>query len=143
MAFTNPTVADFKAYFTRDFVYGVDNTTVTDNDISKALNLCAINFNPELFAYQSTYTIGFLLLTAHYMCMELRAATQGINGQFTWAMNSRAVGNVSEGITIPQRIIDNPEWMYFTKTNYGAEYLSLVLPQFSGQVFTVCGRTRA
>lgn len=143
MAFTNPTVADFKAFFVRDFPYGTDpNTSILDADIAKAFTFTNVNFNPCLFGDQGSYNVGYLLLSAHYLVMNIRASSQGINGQFNFLQNSKSVGNVSESFAIPQRVLDNPDWAVLMKTNYGAQFLQLVLPQLAGQVYTVCGSTR-
>lgn len=85
----------------------------------------------------------FNYLTAHYLCLDLRAASQGIQGQYSWVQTSRSVGSVSEGLQVPQRIMDNPELAMLTKTTYGGKYLQLILPQLSGQIFSVFGGTRA
>lgn len=143
MAYTNPSVADFKAFFVRDFPYGTDpETSILDSDITKAFTFTNVNFNPDLFADQGSYNVGYLLLSAHYLVMNLRASSQGINGQFAFAENSKSVGNVSQGFAIPQRILDNPDWAILTKTNYGAQFIQLVLPQLAGQIYTVLGSTR-
>ena len=142
MAYTNPSVGDFKIYFTRDFPYGPDPTTsVTNDDITSAMQDCAAMINVDLFSSQENYNVGFLNLSAHFMVMSLRASSQGISGQYSWLQNSRGVGSVSESVAIPQRILDNPEYAMLTKTNYGAKFLFMVLPALSGQVFVVCGRT--
>ncbi len=144
MAFTAPTIANFKAQFSRDFPYGTDaNVAVLDGDIINAFNLVDITINPAFWGTQTSYQIAYGYLAAHFMVLNLRASSQGLNGQYNWAQNSKAVNGVSEGFTIPQRIIDNPELMAYTKTNYGAMYLQLVLPQLCGQMFSVYGRTRA
>ncbi len=138
MPYTNPTTTDFKNYFVRDFPYGVDpKTSILDQDITNALADAGINFNPALWATQANYTIGYLLLTAHFLVMSIRASSQGLGGQFAFLENSKSVGSVSEGISIPQRILDNPEFSYLCKTNYGTKYLMLVLPALSGQMFVV------
>lgn len=143
MAYTNPSVADFKAFFNRDFPYGTDpETSVLDSDITKAFTFTNVNFNEALFGDQGSYNVGYLLLSAHYLVMNLRASSQGINGQFAFSENSKSVGNVSQGFAIPQRILDNPDWAILTKTNYGAQFIQLVLPQLAGQIYTVCGSTR-
>ena len=143
MSFLNPTVADFKNYFVRDFPYGTDpSTSVLDADIAKAYGLTNINFNQNFWADQNSYTIGYLLLSAHYLVMDLRASSQGISGQFSWLQSSKSVGSVSEGLSIPERIMNNPELAILTKTNYGTQYLFLLLPQLTGQIFTVLGTTR-
>lgn len=143
MAFTTPTVADFKAQFARDFPYGTDPaTSVLDLDITNAFRFTNVNFNSDFWADQGSYSLGYLLLTAHYMVLNLRASSQGLNGQYNWIQTNKSVGSVSEGFSIPQRILDNPEFAMLSKTNYGAQYLLLILPQLSGQVFSVCGSTR-
>lgn len=143
MSFTNPSVADFKSFFSRDFPYGTDpNTSVLDSDISKAFLLTNVNFNQDLWSDQGSYNVGYFYLSAHYLVMNLRASSQGINGQFNFLQNNKAVGSVSEGFAIPQRVLDNPEWAFFFKTNYGAEFMALVLPQLAGQMYCVAGSTR-
>jgi hypothetical protein len=141
--YTAPTVSDFKTYFVRDFPYGTEQTSVTDADITKALTDAGINFNPALWATQATYSIGYMLLAAHFMVMSFQSSSQGISGQFSWLESSKSVGSVSEGFTIPQRILDNPEFAWLSKTNYGAKYLMLVMPQLAGQMYVVCGGTKA
>lgn len=143
MAFDNPSVAEFKDYFNRDFPYGTDvNTSVTDTDIGKAFALVNININPGLFGYQASYAIGYLLLSAHYLVTNMRASSQGINGQFSFLEASKSVGSVAQAFSIPQRILDNPDMAMLCKTNYGAQYLQLILPQLAGQMFNAYGSTR-
>lgn len=142
MAFINPSVSDFKNQFFRDFPYGTDpDVAVLDQDIANAFVQTNISLNPALWSDQSSYTLGYLLLSAHYMVLNIRASSQGLNGQWNWAQNNKSVGSVSEGFEIPERIKQNPEWMAYYKTNYGAMYMNLVLPLLTGQTFTVCGTT--
>lgn len=143
MAYDNPSVADFKIYFNRDFPYGTDlDTTILDSDITKAFTLVNVNVNEDLFATQADYNIGYLLLSAHYLVMNIRSSSQGLNGQFNFLQASKGVGSVSESFSIPQRILDNPDWSMLAKTNYGAQFLQLIIPQLSGQMFNVAGSTR-
>ena len=142
MAYTNPSVQDFKDYFFRDFPYGTDiETSVTDQDISNAFAMTNTTINQALFGYQASYTMGYLLLSAHFLVTNLRASSQGMNGQYSFLEQSKSVGSVSQSFAIPQRILDDPYWSMLTKTNYGAEYLQLLLPQLTGQVFIAYGRT--
>lgn len=144
MSYINPTVSEFKAYFTRDFPFGSDPTeNVLDSDISKAMDQASININGELFSSQTAYSIGFNLLSAHFLVSNLRASSQGLSGQYSWLQNSRSVGSVSEGLSIPDRIMQNPYLAAISKTNYGAEYLMLIFPKLTGQIFSVKGGTRA
>lgn len=141
--FSNPSIADFKAQFIRDFPYGDDpKTNIVDGDISNAFKYTNVNFNPSLFADQTSYTLGYLLLTAHYLVLNIRQSSQGISGQFNFTQASKGAGSVNEAFSIPQRILDNPEFAMLAKTNYGAQFLMLVLPQLSGQIFSVHGSTR-
>jgi hypothetical protein len=75
------------------------------------------------------------------LVLNIRSSSQGINGQFNFLQQTKSVGAVSEGFAIPQRILDNPYFSMLTKTNYGAEYLQLLLPQLAGQMFVVAGTT--
>lgn len=142
MAYNNPTVDDFKQYFYRDFPYGTDPaTSVLDQDIAKAMGQCRVNINQGLFSDQDTYNIGYLLLTAHYLVIDLRMSSQGIAGQYSWIESSKSVGSVSESFSIPQRILDNPYFAMLSKTNYGAKYLEILIPQLAGNIFVVAGTT--
>jgi len=143
MAYTAPTIANFKAQFFRDFPYGTDpDVSVLDQDILNAFNLVDISINQDLWDTQADYSIGYLLYAAHFLVLSLRNSSQGLNGQFNWAQNNKAVGAVSEGFQIPQRIIENPELMMLKKTQYGGMYLQLILPSLVGQMFSLCGRTQ-
>ena len=142
--YNNPAVADFQNFFVRDFPYGTDiNNCVIDQDIANAFVYVNVNINPCLFCDQASYTLGYLLLSAHQLVLNLRASSQGLNGQYNFLQVSKGVGAVSEGTAIPQRILDNPELAMLAKTNYGAAFLQLILPQLAGQMFSVCGTTRA
>ena len=144
MSYTNPTVQDFKNQFVRDFPYGVDmNTTILDSDIATAFQMTNINFNPDLWADQGSYSLAYLLLSAHYLVMNIRTSSQGLNGQFNFTQSGKSVGSVSESFAIPQRILDNPDWAMLCKTNYGAQYLQLVIPQLAGQMFIAYGHTQS
>jgi len=144
LAYLNPTVDDFKNYFTRDFPYGTDpSTNILDSDIAKAygqVNLFGINSG--LFTNQENYTIGYLWLAAHFLVVDLRASSQGIAGRYNWLESNKAVGNVSSGYSIPQRILDYPSFSMLTQTRYGAKYLEMLLPLLIGQIFTVAGHTK-
>lgn len=139
MAYNNPSVSDFQQQFIRDFPYGTDiNISVLDADISNAFQQVNFNINQALFSDQGSYTYGYNLLAAHYLVLSLRASSQGINGQFNWTQNSKAVGGVNEAFSIPQSILDNPYMSMLTKTNYGMQYLQLLLPQLVGAMFASC-----
>lgn len=141
MSYVIPSVSQFKSYFNRDFPYGVTLDTITDDDVTKAMELAGVNFSEEFWANQQAFNIGYLLLSAHYLVLNIRESSQGIAGNWSWNQSARSVGSVSESLSIPQRILDNPEYAFFTSTNYGAKYLMLILPQLSGQMYAVFGGT--
>ena len=142
--FLNPTIDDFKTYFVRDFPFGTDFTkNVLDADVSKAFQLTNQKINQALFSNQEGYTLGYMLLSAHCLVVNLRSSSQGLGGQFSWLESSKSVGSVSQSFSIPQRILDNPIYAFYTRTNYGAQYLELVLPMMTGVVLTGEGRTLA
>lgn len=142
--FSNPSVQDFKDFFVRDFPYGTDpNVSILDSDITKCFTFTNVNMSQALFADQGSYNVGYLLLSAHYLVTNIRASSQGLNGQYNFLQASKGAGGVNEAFSIPQRILDNPDWAMLTKTNYGAQFIQLVLPQLSGQIFNVIGTTRA
>lgn len=139
--FVSPSVSDFKNYFVRDFPYGSTKDVVMDIDITNALQDAGVNFNEGLWGNQQSFTVGYLLLAAHYLVTNLRASSQGISGQYEWMQTGKGVGPVNESLQIPDRIMANPELAMLTKTTYGAKYVLFIIPQLSGQMFTVCGRT--
>lgn len=143
MAFSNPSVADFKNQFFRDFPYGTDvETQVLDQDITGAFLYVNVNMNQALFADQGSYTLGYNLLAAHYLVTNLRASSQGINGQYNFLQNSKNAAAIAEAFSIPQRILDNPDWAMLCKTNYGAQFIQLIIPQMGGQMWIAYGSTR-
>jgi hypothetical protein len=142
MGYVQPTVTDFKQYFVRDFPYGADmETSVLDADINRAMTESAHNFPEGLFDNQGEYFTGFMLLSAHNLVLNLRASSQGLSGKFPWLTAGHGAGSVNESLAIPQRILDNPEFSWLSMTNYGAKYLAMVLPQLTGNLFCVAGRT--
>lgn len=143
MSFDYPDVEQFKSFFDRDFNYGTDLTTVRDADIENAFMEAKAQFRGSFFTTEERFDLAFLLLSAHTLCTTLTQSSQGISGSYSWLVNSRSVGSISEGMSIPQRILDNPQLAMLTKTTYGARYLALILPFLSGQVFTVRGATSA
>lgn len=143
MAFTQPAISDFKNQFQRDFPYvgtiGDPTKGVTDFDINVGITRASYSININMWPDQTSYNLAFLYLAAHYMVLNIRNSSQGFAGQFNWAQNSKAVNGVSEGFQIPDRISNNPFFMTFTKTNYGAMYLEMCLPQLAGAVYTAPG----
>jgi hypothetical protein len=139
-----PTIAQFQTQFIRDFPYGTDpNVSILDADIINAFNLTDITINPNLWCDQSSYQIAYGYLAAHFLVLNLRASSQGLNGQYNFLQNSKSVNGVSEAFTIPQRVIDNPLFSQYFKTNYGSQYMHLVWPLIVGPSMSVWGRTKS
>ncbi len=144
MSYVAPTIADFKSRFDRDFGYSqnqTDTSLVRDKDITTAFTQAAANFNVALFANQETYAESVLLLTAHYLCTNLLNSSQGLASRAQWLTNAKAVGNVSEGFSIPERILKSPILSIYSRTLYGMTYLSIIAPLLVGNVQCVAGRT--
>lgn len=152
MAFSFPSVADFKEYFYRDFPYATpatgsggdetDMSKVQNADIEKAFTLAKANWNPSLFPDQNQFTVGFFLLSAHYMVMDLKASNQGLRSQFNWNRNQISVGGVQESFQIPPMIAESPWLSHLSKTQYGANYASLIVPLLVGNISLICGRSQ-
>lgn len=143
MSFTDPTVAQFKQFFSRDFTFGSTNETVKFSDITKAMDQAKLKINTALFGSQAEYTNAFLLLSAHNLVTNLKASTDGVGGEYTWLVASSSVGSVSESSSIPQDVLANPMYSFLSKTHYGTQYLMCIWPLLRGQIFCVGGATQA
>ena len=141
MAYTIPAVADFKSQFVRDFAYGTTPTVVMDADITNALAMAGVNFNPALMESQTVFTLLYCLLAAHYLVINIRASSAGLNGQFAGLTQSKSVGNVSEAYVIPEQVQGSAFLMGLYDTRYGAEYVTMLVPRLAGHVMTICGNT--
>lgn len=141
---TPPQIADFKALFVRDFKYSnnsKDRTMVCDDDLMNALMRAGVNF-PCFFGDQTSYSLAYLTLSAHKLCMALGASSKGITGQGVWLTTSKSVGSVSESYGVPDRIMNNPVFAELSKTRYGMEYLVMCLPRLVGAVVSAHGGAR-
>jgi len=144
------TIADFKAKFYRDFTYNNQNQSppnapvpydvVQDIDITNAFSDAQEVLNQCLFADGNGITIGYLLLTAHFLALAIKSSDSGINGGGgTFPVQSRSVGSVSESYMIPDAYKDSPVLSGYTSTSYGMRYLNMVLPYIIGNVVPVVG----
>ena len=133
-----PSVADFKNRFNRDFPYNEDiNLGVTDTDIANAFQNANNEVCQSVWGTQSMFTQAYLFVAAHFLVLNLRDSSAGLNGQASWLQASKGVGSVSESFSIPQRILDNPSWTLLSKTTYGMRYLDMLMIQSIGVGFTV------
>jgi hypothetical protein len=144
VAYTAPTVADFKARFDRDFGFAADQTDmerVRDTDITRGITSASVNFNEALWESQAIYAEAYLLLAAHYLVTNLLNSSQGLGSQANWLTNSKSVMSVTESFIIPDRIARSPILAIYSKTGYGMEYLSLIMLRLIGNVALVQGNT--
>lgn len=119
----------------------VDNY-VSDADIERAFAEAKVVFNQTLFTTDANIKMGFLYVTAHYLCLDIQAALAGINGGGgIGVLSGRSVGSVSETYSIPQRYLDDPLLAMYAKTNYGMKFLSLVMAKLRGNFGVVAGAT--
>jgi hypothetical protein len=143
VAYTYPTVTDFKAYYVRNFPYGTDPiTTIIDSDITKAIQKSTLNINQGLFSDQESFTLACTMLSAHYLALDMQSSSQGISAKMEWPTQSKSVGTISTSSAIPQRILDNPLFASLSSTSYGLDYLMMVIPLLSGQIFMIDGGTQ-
>jgi len=151
--FIKPTVEEFKTFFARDFPFQpavippeeVDlNKFIQDSDVSNAFLRTNPKFNEEFFTdTQEEYTLGYLYLSAHLLVMSLRASNAGFTSSFNWGATSTSVGSVSESRNLPGNIMTNPLWAWLVSSNYGVEYLMMVIPNLIGNFGIALGRTQA
>lgn len=146
MAWTQPTVSEFKAFFNRDFNYAPDSDPtnldyIGDSDISKAISEALINFNTTLFGENDEKTIVFMYLAAYYLVENIKASSQGIGSQFNFPITSKSVGSVSAGYQIPDRILKNPQFAMYASNAYGVRYIQYAEPWTIGNIRTVAGQT--
>jgi hypothetical protein len=142
VAFTTPTVADFKARFDRDFSYATDQTDkskVRDVDVTRGINSAGINFNPAIWPDQATFAEAFLLLAAHFLCVNILNSSQGLGSQSTWLMNQKHVSSMSGSYAIPEQVKEDMFLSRLATTGYGSEYLFLLAPLLIGNFQSVAG----
>lgn len=136
-----PTIAEFKAYFFRDFNYGTTLDTVTDLDIQKALDMALLNFNSSLFGTNAQITMVFYWLAAFYLAYAIQTSTAGVGSQSNFPISSKSAGNVSVSFAVPPKLLEDPNVAIYTMNGYGMKYLSLVLPFTVGVVRVARGGT--
>lgn len=144
MAFTIPTVADFKAQFVRDFPYAQTGDAanadyVMDADIALAITQANLSFNDCLFG--DAAKVVFLYLAAFFLVENLKTAAKGIAAQASFILNSNSVGSVSQSFSIPDRFTSDAILSQFTRNAYGMQYLTLALPYLVGNVQVIAGTT--
>lgn len=146
MAWTAPTVAEFKSYFSRDFQYAPASDPlnlgyVIDADVSKAIAEAQFNFNSGLGGLDAQVTVMFMYLSAHYLVTNIKNSSKGLSSQGAGILQSVNVGSVSTNYAIPEKYLKSPILAQYTTTGYGMRYLDLVMKYLVGRVNNVAGTT--
>lgn len=115
---------------------------VLDQDITNAMAEAKVLFNQGLFGTADQIKLGFLYLTAHFLCNDLKASRMGILATAYFPLQSRSVGSVSESYGIPKSYLDNPIYSFYTGSAYGLKYLAMVLPKLVGNMMGIPGRVQ-
>lgn len=156
MDLTTITTDQFKARFYRDFTFANQNPNqqqpvpantdlVQDLDITNAFADAQVLLNQGLFSDDNTITLAYLYLSAHCLCLNIKASDAGINSGGTGAfpVTSRSVGSVSESYQVPDAYKDDPILGQYAQTAYGQKYLAMVLPQLRGNIVAIAGGAQA
>lgn len=141
------TVADFKAWFTREFIYGATPDKVMDADITKALAQAATVFNEGLWEDVAETQLAFYYVAAHFLVIDIQmsgglSATplgKGVQSQGGGVIQSKTVGSVSVSYDLPESIMQSPILNQFMRTDFGQKYLSMLTPRLVGNVYAVAG----
>ena len=149
MLYPNPGIGDFQNRWFRDFpfdsltapTWNIDQVLIPADILNAFLNV-NVMIKTTLFTTQSAYTQGYFLLAAHYLCINSVRASQGINGQYNELQASKGVGPVSESFQIPELWAKNPLFSGWAKTNYGRDYLNMIIPNLSGPMSSAFGQTK-
>lgn len=147
-----PSVADFKAQFTREFAYGTSLDTIQDNDIQRAINETSISFNPGIWdssplGSTTEQNIAYLYLSAHYMTLNIQGAGglssvnrgRGVKSSGGGTIQTKSVGSVSITYVIPEDVQNSPILGQYMRTDFGQKYLALIAPRLVGNVGIVSG----
>lgn len=141
------TVEAFKKYFQRDFPFlpteyeeSEKFNYILDEDIEKSMGEMKALLPVSVFE-DEVLEIAQMYLTAHCLVGDIRRSNQGLASNFTFPLQSRSVGSVSESYGIPQKFLSSPSYAYYITTDYGLKYFALLYPRTRGHVQTVTGWT--
>lgn len=116
------------------------NNYINDNDILKAMGQARGMININLFnGNKELLTICFLLLTAHYLIVDLNMSKG--NGASGFMITSKSVDGVSASYGIPQTLLNSPLFSYLAKTEFGLKYIQYIMPMLNGYNRIVHGTT--
>lgn len=113
---------------------------ITDEDIEKAYGQARTTFNIDLFINdKEKLRIAYLLLTAHYLVMDLNMSNG--NGASNFLITSKSVDGVSASYGIPQKYLNNPFLYYLAGSSFGLKYLQYLIPLMIGNIRVIGGQT--
>ncbi|HVN66739.1 MAG TPA: DUF4054 domain-containing protein [Candidatus Sulfotelmatobacter sp.] len=137
----DPSVQQFKWFFTRDFPFGTDpNTGILDFDVLRAMQACNSTFRSDIWNNQGEYNQAYLYLTAHHLVSNMQASSQGVAAEYEFIHQSKSALGVSASSMIPTAIQDGPLQAALVKTPYGKRYWEMVRPRVVGTFYAVENR---
>ena len=111
--------------------------TVRNKDITAAIAEALAVFNPGLWPDDPTGNQALEYLTAHFLQLDIEAATS--QGQPKLVQTARSANGISESLDIPDWMKQD-ELSQYSTTYYGQKYLYLAKPYLDGAVFSVAGQ---
>lgn len=147
MAFP-PGVADFKAKFNREFVYGDGQDTVMNSDIERALSEVIPYYNRALLPDPASQNSAYLYAAAHLMVLNIQGA-----GGLSAVKLGLGVDNQAEGIQLskgldaanvsyqapPDYVTSSPTLQFFWTTTFGRAYVGMIYHALLGNMAVVAG----
>ena len=139
--------ADFKTKFDREFIYGSGVDTVRDKDINDAIAEAQLMYNASLWAVADGKQ-AFLYLTAHFLIRRIQAAGglapavtgDAVSNRAAGVVQSKSVGQVSVSYAPPPaRVLKMAFLLPMWETDFGRQYVTMLLPKLSGNVNVVSG----
>lgn len=141
------TIAQFKAQYGREFVYGLSPDTAMDSDIQSAINQAVLIHNPDLWDTTTEEPIAFGLIVAHFLAFKLQVAGgvslknvgSGAQSYGRGMIQSKTVSGVSLTYAVSEIVKEDPTLSTFALTEFGVEYLGIAWPRTVAPGFSVPG----
>lgn len=143
-----PTVAEFKAYFVREFQYDKGLNFVTDDDIQRAISESFQLYNQSLIDDAGSQNVAYLYVIAHVLVVNIQNAGGlaakplglGVRNVADGVMVSKGIGPANVTYQVPpDRISRSPTLLYFFQTSFGQRYIQMIANQLNGQMLIACG----
>lgn len=142
-----PSVADFKAYFVREFLYGTGPATVMDGDVQRGLNEAALDFNTGVWVSVAEQIIAYLYVAAHFMVLNIQGAGglsatnlgKGVQSKGGGTIESKGAGSLNVGFAVPDFVRQSPILSQFMRTDFGQKYIQLLAGRLVGNLLVLAG----